>query len=192
MVTLHLGTVPVGLFQNQPKYFQQFKGECVASSEIKHFDFSKKRVAIIGIDQHVVTALEALCQVAASVRVFQSEPAFILPKTTRSTQSLIQHPLVKKNRRLFNRRVKCLLALRFLESEVFNPWLKHQLKPNTAIHTPVFFKSDHYYQALQRDNCELITWPIVRIHDHNIQSLDETVHLIDVIITTYPQPYTSN
>ncbi len=38
---------------------------------------------------------------------------------------------------------------------------------------------------LQRDNCKLITWPIVKIREHDIQSLDGAEYPVDVIITTY-------
>ncbi|MDN5678338.1 MAG: flavoprotein, partial [Acinetobacter sp.] len=72
-----------------------------------------------------------------------------------------------------------------LETQVQDPWLRHQLKPNSAADKLKFFKSDHYYHALQRDNCKLITWPIVKIREHDIQSLDGAEYPVDVIITTY-------
>ena len=185
MVNLHSTDNVSGLFQNHPEYFQHFKGQLIPASEIKQHAFTEQRVAIIGTNQHTVTALESICQVAQSVYVFQNAPQFILPKTERGIQRLIQHPLVIKNRRLFNTRIKCLLALRFLETQVQDPWLRHQLKPNSAADKLKFFKSDHYYHALQRDNCKLITWPIVKIREHDIQSLDGAEYPVDVIITTY-------
>lgn len=185
MGNLHPKDSSSGLFQNHPEYFLNFRGQLIASSDIKQHDLSQQHVAIIGTNQHTVTALELICQVAQSVRVFQNEPQFILPKTERGIQRLIQHPLVIKNRRLFNARIKCLLALRFLDSQVEDPWLRHQLKPNTAADKLKFFKSDHYYQALQRENCKLVTWPIVKVRAHEIQSLDGVAHPVDVIITTY-------
>lgn len=185
MVNLHPTDSLSGLFQNHPEYFQHFRGQLIASSDIKQHDFNQQRVAIIGTNQHTVSGLESICQVAQSVRVFQNEPHFILPKTERGVQRLIQHPLVIKNRRLFSIRIKCLLALRFLESQVADPWLRHQLKPNTAANKLKFFKSDFYYHALQRENCKLVTWPIVKIREYDIQSLDGAEHPVDVIITTY-------
>ena len=63
--------------------------------------------------------------------VFQITPHFILPHSQMGTHKLITHPLIK-NRRLFNNRVKSILALRFLETQVNEPWLKRLLTPNTA------------------------------------------------------------
>ena len=98
---------------------------------------------------------------------------------------MISHPLIIKNRRLFNNRVKSLLAIRYLDSQVQEQWLKRQLMPNSAAENKVFLKSDTYYTALQRQNCKLMTWPIVKITNHAVQSMEGVEHLADVIITTY-------
>ena len=93
--------------------------------------------------------------------------------------------MIIKNRRLFNNRIKALLAIRYLESQVQDNWLKRQLMPNSASEHKLFLKSDTYYSALQRENCKLITWPIVKITDQAIKSMDGTEHKVDVIISTY-------
>ena len=58
MVNLHSTENISGLFQNHPEYFQHFKGQLIAASEIKQHAFTEQRVAIIGTNQHTVTALE--------------------------------------------------------------------------------------------------------------------------------------
>jgi len=40
-------------------------------------------------------------------------------------------------------------------------------------------------QHLQRKNCNLITWPVVKITEQAIQSMEGIEHLVDMIITTY-------
>ena len=90
-----------------------------------------------------------------------------------------------KNRRLFNNRVKSLLAIRYLESQVADVWLRRQLMPNTASERKVFLKSDTYYSALQNSNCKLITWPVVKITEEAIQSMEGIEHLVDIIVHTY-------
>ena len=129
--------------------------------------------------------LDRICQQATSVQVFQIAPHFVLPSTERGIHRLISHPLVFKNRRLFNNRVKNILALRFLDAQVKDTWLKRQLTPNIADTHQRYFKSDHYYSALQRENCHLITWPIVKVCAHSVHSIDGQEHPIDTIITTF-------
>jgi len=169
-------------FRNAAQDFQAFQGALVQSTAMKDFDFSGKNVAILSIDQDSASLLAEVCNQAAQVAVFQLHPHFVLPKTERFMQKLIQHPLVIKNRRLFNNRIKSLLALRFLEDQVKDTWLKHLLMPNTAIQHKVFLKSDHYYASLQRANCTLVTWPIVKVHSHGIQAINGHIYPCDVIV----------
>lgn len=172
-------------FQNLPEYFGQYSGKMIAAENIKLTDFTGLKVAIIGANQMSVSHLNLICDQAEFVKVFQIRPHFVLPHTEKGVQRLVSHPLMIKNRRLFNNRIKSLLAIRYLESQVADTWLKRQLMPNSASERKVFFKSDSYYSALQRDNCKLITWPIVKITPDAIQSMEGVEHIVDVIITTY-------
>lgn len=174
-----------GFFQNSPDFFNKFTGNVIRAEDLKSFDFSTFNVAIIGANQYMVTHLEQLCNSAQSIKVFQITPHFVLPRTEKGIHKLLSHPLIIKNRRLFNNRVKSLLAIRYLESEVKNNWLKRQLMPNSASENKLFFKSDSYYRAMQHQNCQLITWPVVKITNHTIHSMDGTEHPVDIIITTY-------
>lgn len=172
-------------FQNQPEYFAHYTGRIITAEDIKQTDFNDLKVAIIGANQLTATHLEQICQKAQFVKVFQLKPHFVLPYTEKGVQKLISHPLIVKNRRFFNNRIKSLLAIRYLESQVADTWLKRQLMPNSATENKIFLKSDHYYAALQRENCKLITWPIVKINEDAIQSMEGVEHLVDVIITTF-------
>lgn len=175
-----------GLFRNEAAYFQHFAGDLIASNQIELEKLQGKRIAIIGTDQHIVSQLHQICAIAESVQVFQiTQPQWVLPKTPNIVQSLIHHPLVIKNRRLFSQRIKSLIALRFLDREILNPWLKRQLTPNQANLKKDFLKSDHYYQALQATNCQLNTWPIKTIHQLQIDDLQGKTYFTDQIITTY-------
>ena len=174
-----------GFFQNLPDFFKHYKGKIIAASEIKLNDFTGQKVAIIGANQLTVTHLSDILNSAELVKVFQITPAFIIPQTEKGIQKLISHPLIIKNRRLFNQRVKSMLAIRYLESQVQEQWLKRQLTPNLAEKNKIFFKSDTFYSAIQRKNCKLITWPIVKITENTVQSMEGIEHLVDVIITTY-------
>lgn len=170
------------IFQNTAQDFEDFAGQVIPSTSIKEFDFSHSSVAIIGTNQDTVTHLEKICQQAKFVTVFQITPHFILPHSQMGTHKLITHPLIIKNRRLFNNRVKSLLALRFLETQVNETWLKRLLTPNMATTKKVFFKSDSYYAALQKSNCKLQTWPIVKVTNTSIHSMDGVEQPVDIII----------
>jgi len=174
------------IFQNMPQDFEEFSGQVIPSTSIKEFDFSRLCVAIIGTNQETVTHLEKICQQAKFVTVFQITPHFILPHSQMGINKLITHPLIIKNRRLFNNRIKSLLALRFLDTQVSETWLKRLLTPNIATTKKVFFKSDSYYAALQKSNCKLQTWPIVKVNHKSIHSMDGIEQSIDVIIRTTP------
>lgn len=165
-----------------PEQLELFKGIKIDSNDIKKVNYTAKKVVIIGTNQSIVSQLEQITHQAQSVKVFQIEPYFVLPSTERGIQRVINHPLISKNRRLFNQRIKSLIALRFLETQVNNPWLKRQLMPNLAQQVKIFLKSDTFYSSLQKSNCELITWPITRIFEHCIQSINGEIHHADIII----------
>ncbi len=172
-------------FHNTAEYFKSFKGKIIAAEDIKFTDFKGLNVAIIGANQLTVTHLKMLNQQAKFVKVFQIQPHFVLPQTETTLQKLIAHPLIVKNRKLFNNHVKSLLAIRYLDSQVSDVWMKRQLMPNAASLNKIFLKSDTYYKALQQKNCKLITWPVVQVTENAVQSMEGIEHLVDVIITTY-------
>ncbi len=153
------------IFQNISQDFEDFTGQVISSTSIKEFDFSHSSVAIIGTNQDSVTHLEKICQQAKFVTVFQITPHFILPHSQMGTHKLITHPLIIKNRRLFNNRVKSILALRFLETQVNEPWLKRLLTPNTATTKKVFLNPTVIMQHFRNPtvNCkhgQLLKLPI--------------------------------
>nr|WP_086203385.1 flavoprotein [Acinetobacter silvestris] len=174
-----------GFFQNTPEFFKSFNGQLISAKDIKATDFTALKVAIIGANQQTVMHLETITQQAKCVKVFQITPHFVLPHTEKGIHRLVSHPLIIKNRRLFNNRVKSLLAIRYLDSQIQDQWLKRQLMPNSAAEHKVFFKSDRYYSTLQRENCHLITWPIIKVTETSIQTMEGIEHLVDIIITTY-------
>ena len=171
-------------FNNVAEDFSEFKGKIISANEMKTADLKGLNVAIIGANQLTVTHLNYVVQNAKFVKVFQMSPHFVLPQTETGLNKLISHPLIAKNRRLFNSRVKSLLAVRYLESQVAEPWMVRQLMQNTASEKKVFLKSDTYYKSLQANNCKLITWPVVQINENAVQSMEGIEHLVDVIITT--------
>ena len=161
---------------------QAFQGLIISTKDIKHYDLSNKRVAIIGTDQFSVRYLLALTETARQLYIFQTQPRLILPHNSRIASTLVPHPRIARNRPLFSQSVKRVLALRFLEREVNDLWLRRLLTANAAAAQLHFLKSDSYYQALQKANCQLITWPIAQINTDEIITLHEQRYEIDVLI----------
>ncbi len=172
------------IFQHRPQDFAAFTGQLLSSTQFSFEHIQDKHIAIIGLDQKIVTSLEKLRKMAKSIQVFQIQPAFILPQSEIKYSRAVQHPLLIKNKRLLNTRIKSILALRFLDNQIQDHWLKRQLTPNLAQENKVFLKSDDYYHALQQTNCQLITWPIKRITTDTIECVDGSIFPVDVIITT--------
>ena len=95
-----------GIFENRRENLQHFTGIKVPSSKLAELDCAGKDIAIIGTDQFTVSQLNKISQQARSVKVFQINPQIVLPGTERGLQRLLNHPLIIKNRRLFNNRIK--------------------------------------------------------------------------------------
>ncbi|MFQ1044362.1 flavoprotein [Acinetobacter variabilis] len=174
-----------GIFENRPENFQHFTGIKMPSSQLAELDCAGKDIAIIGTDQFTVSQLNKISQQARSVKVFQINPQFVLPGTERGLHRLLNHPLIIKNRHLFNNRIKSILSLRYLENQVQNLWLRRQLMPNLAAASKVYLKSDHYYAALQRENCQLITWPIAKISENSIHCINGDEYQVELIVHTF-------
>ncbi len=173
------------IFQNTVEDFEAFTGKILPSNKLKEFDFSHLNVAIIGTDQETVTHLEKICQQAKFVTVFQITPHFILPHSQIGIHRLITHPLIAKNRRLFNNRVKSILALRFLETQVNETWLKRLLTPNTARANKTFLNRIATIRHC-KDQIANYKLGIVKVTDTAIYSMDGTQRPVDIIIRTTP------
>lgn len=161
-----------------------FQGQILYSSELKTSNLSGKTIAILGTDQFTVSQLKNLSEIATQVFIFQDKPKLILPQSSKLISLLIPHPLFARNRRLFSNCVKRVLALRFLEKEVSNLWLRRLLTANAVQDEKVFLKSDSYFQTLQQPNCELITWPVAKIAADHIETINALHYKVDVLVYT--------
>jgi hypothetical protein len=162
-----------------------FSGEIVPSDQIKKVNLHGQKIAILGVDQFIASHLLGLTQHCTEVLVFQIQPQLILPQSSRLSSTLIPHPLISKNKRLFSNHFKRVLALRFLEREVSNLWLRKLLTANAAQPQKCFLKSDTYFQALQKDNCQLITWPISHFEDTTIHTINDEVFKINALVVGF-------
>lgn len=138
-------------------------------------------VAIVGTSANALRIIPELVRTAASVKVFQQTPSWVLPRivgappaTARAAFGLVP----AKQRRALVRRV----ALRHLKQQVRDPWLRRQLTPARCAQTAAPLISSDFYPALQQPNCKLINWPIATLSPDGVRTSDGIEHKVDCIV----------
>ncbi|MEV5652886.1 NAD(P)/FAD-dependent oxidoreductase [Nocardia sp. NPDC052254] len=161
------------------------------------------RVAVIGTGSSAAQCLPSLSDSAASVRVFQRTPQWILPKPAAefgpAARTVLRLPgaqrayrwglrqgadtlLAPIMRRGWTARPAEWAARRHLRREVADPVLRARLTPDYPIGAKRIVFDAHYYRALGRDNVELITAPITRIVPEGVETADGIRHAVDMIV----------
>lgn len=184
---------------------ETYRGHKIHSARWDHdYDFTGKRVAVVGTGASAVQIIPELVEKAASVKVFQRTPGWVLPRVDRQTNGLTKelYRRVPAAEQLARRawfyghesvalgvvwntpltRVVELVGKAQLRRQVKDPWLRRQLTPDFRAGCKRLLMTDDYYPALQRDNCKLITWPIARISEHGIRTAEGIEHQADCIV----------
>lgn len=182
-----------------------FAGEKIHSARWDHdYDFKGKRVAVIGTGASAVQIVPELVDQVAKLKVFQRTPNWIIPRPDFATPAW--------SRFLFKRLPTTQTAFRealfwlhesmalgvvwttpltgvlermgrlFLRHQVKDRWMRRQLTPDYRFGCKRVLISNDYLPALQKPNCELITWPIVRIVPKGIRTAEGLEHEVDCIV----------
>ncbi|RJO69862.1 NAD(P)/FAD-dependent oxidoreductase [Nocardia panacis] len=182
-----------------------FTGHKIHSARWDHdYDFTGKRVAVIGTGASAVQIVPELVEKAAAVKVFQRTPGWVLPRVNRQTSALVREiyrrvPGAQELARaawfyghesvalgvVWNTpltRVVELVGKAQLRRQVADPWLRRQLTPDFRAGCKRLLMTDDFYPALQRANCKLVTWPIARIAPHGIRTAEGVEHLADCLV----------
>ncbi len=168
------------------------------------YDFSGKRVAVIGTGASAVQIIPELVDKVASIKVFQRTPAWVLPRLDVRTpdwnkalfrklpaaQSAVRKALFLGHESMalgivWNTpltQVVEQVARAHLRKQVRDPWLRRQLTPDYQIGCKRVLLSNDYYPALQRETCKLITWPIATLSPKGIRSVEGIEHQVDCIV----------
>ncbi|TMB47037.1 MAG: NAD(P)/FAD-dependent oxidoreductase [Deltaproteobacteria bacterium] len=182
-----------------------FRGERFHSARWNHdVDLSGKRVAVIG---NAASAIQFVPQIAPRVQqltVFQRSANWLLPRGDRAyserekrlfgrlpflarlyrrwiwLQLEMRFPLFRGNR-LIAAMVR-RLAERNLREQVADPRLREVLVPDYPVGGKRILISDDYYQALGRENVELVTSGIDHVTEDGIVTRDGATHPADVLI----------
>ncbi len=168
------------------------------------YDFSGKRVAVIGTGASGIQIIPELVKVAKHVKVFQRTPAWVLPRKNylhaeRLQRLFSRFPSIQSTLRsvlfwihevmaiglIWNSPLTRLLehiAMRHLRRQVKDRWTRRQLTPDFRIGCKRVLISSDYFPALQKSNCKLLTWPIATLGEHGIRTAEGIEHQVDCIV----------
>jgi len=182
-----------------------YRGHKIHSSRWDHdYDFTGKRVAVIGTGASAVQIIPELVKRAESVKVFQRTAGWVLPRIdvpiappvqalfakVPASQELARQALFWGHEAsavalVWNTPLTALVARlgkAHLRLAVKDPWLRRQLTPDFVPGCKRILVSSDYYPALQRENCKLIDWPIATLSPAGIRTSDGIEHHLDCIV----------
>ena len=182
-----------------------YDGHKIHSARWDHdYDMAGKRVAVVGTGASAVQIIPELVKTAATVKVFQRTPGWVLPRLdfphpgwarelfrrVPATQQLARQAWFWGHEAaavgmVWNTPVTTAIqwiAKANLRRQVRDPWTRRQLTPQFRAGCKRMLMTSDYYPALQRDNCKLITWPIATISPNGIRTTDGIEHEVDCIV----------
>lgn len=180
-------------------------GHKIHSARWDHaYDFTDKRVAVIGTGASAVQIIPKLVRKARHVKVFQRTPGWVTPRLQYRTPAIVKKLFAAvppsqtlARNALFGIHETVALALVWptvattvveaigkaqLRIQINDPWMRRQLTPRYRAGCKRMLVTNDYYPALQQDNCTLITWPIAKFVAQGIQSCEGLIHEVDVIV----------
>ncbi len=182
-----------------------FEGPMFHSARWDHgVDLTGKTVAVIGNAASAIQFIPQIAKTAARLKVFQRSANWMLKRNDRAYTDVekarfARYPLLAKLYRyriwfeneckfpvfagnkigqdLFHR-----LAEKHLDEKISDPELRRLLTPDYPIGAKRILISDDYYDALNRDNVELIAAGIDRITPDALVTSSGEKHEVDVIV----------
>lgn len=203
-VVLASGPLPDSSFPDI-RGLNSYAGHKIHSARWDHdYDFTGKRVAVIGTGASAIQIIPELVKQAKFVKVFQRTPGWVLPRLDTAIAPAVQELFAKvpaaqqlARQALFWGHEASATALVWdtpltalvaqlgkahLRMTVKDPWLRRQLTPDFTPGCKRMLISSDYYPALQRDNCKLIDWPIATLSPAGIRTSDGVEHHLDAIV----------
>ncbi len=182
-----------------------FDGTLVHSARWDHdYDFTGKRVAVIGTGASAIQIVPRLAEVAGQLEVYQRTAPWIVPRTERpylpsenwafrtipGLQKLIRGSIYTANESIAAGMTYAPKALKPVEAlcraNIFkgirDPELRAKVTPTFAVGCKRILKSNEWYPTLDRDDVELVTDGIARITADAIVTDDGTEHPVDAIV----------
>lgn len=203
-VIVAAGPLANASFPNIPG-IDTYEGHKIHSARWDHdYDFTDKRVAVVGTGASGVQIVPELVKTAKTVKVFQRTPGWVLPRINTPTSGRLKRlyrklPVTQSLMRSawywghesvalgvvwdtpFTRLVEAVSSAN-LRLQVKDPWLRRQLTPDFSAGCKRLLMTSEYYPALQADNCKLVTWPIARLSPNGIRTVEGIEHQFDCIV----------
>lgn len=189
---------------------ERFEGTAFHSAEWPHVDGASpqslvrgQRVAVVGTGASAIQIVPNIQPEVARLSLFQRTPAWVIPRRDRAfgalekrmfealpfTQQLLRASLYARHemsvvgfRNPAVMRVIEKLALRYLDSQIEDPELRAQLRPNFRFGCKRVLLSDDYYPSLTRPNVELVGAGIRELVPEGIVDNEGRLHELDTII----------
>ncbi|MEU9805217.1 alpha/beta hydrolase fold domain-containing protein [Mycobacterium sp. NPDC050853] len=169
---------------------ENYTGKIIDAAQVGDgADLAGLRVAVVGNSAAAASVLSTVVRKATSVKLFQSSPDWILPRSNNRFGDLVDRTLRRETRQAWfsGRRPKSLgllevVAQRNLRRRVPDPWIRRQLTPLRLTGRPNVVVADEFLTALQAPNCKLVTWPIARFSTGGIRTAEGIDHQCDVVV----------
>lgn len=143
----------------------EFRGEVVRGTDWFGRDFTGLRVAVVGPGRDVAQIVPEVAATALAVKIFQEEPAWVLPLPVPGPRGL-----------------RLAVARAFLRRSVRDPWIRRQLTPDRRFGSRRLTTGVGYFGALRRPNCKLITWPVYAFAAEGVRTAEGVEHRVDCIV----------
>jgi cation diffusion facilitator CzcD-associated flavoprotein CzcO len=192
-------------FWPQIRGLGNFSGTAFHSAEWRQdYDFSGKRVAVIGTGASAVQFIPAIAARVDKLYVFQRSAPYVFPKPGRAysrwQKLLFRHvgATLKLSRLIIYlqhefrafafvsypkaMRAKRSAFRRYLQREIKNSDLRRRMIPNYYMGCKRILLSNDFYAAMDRPNVELVTDAIREIRQDAIISTDAAERKIDCIV----------
>jgi cation diffusion facilitator CzcD-associated flavoprotein CzcO len=193
---------------NVPKLpgLDRFRGERFHSARWNHgYELRGKRVAVVGNAASAIQFIPEIARDADRLHVLQRSPNWMLPRgdrayTEREKRRYVRHPLLTRlyrwriwyqyetgffpiiRRHRLASRLAERAARKYVEAEIADPRLRELLIPDYPIGGKRVLISDDYFQALRRDNVELVTSGIDRFEEDAVVMRDGRRIEVDCVI----------
>jgi cation diffusion facilitator CzcD-associated flavoprotein CzcO len=185
--------------------FSTFEGKVVHSSHWdSSYDFSNKKIAVIGTGASAIQLVPQLVNKAASLTLFQRTAPWVIPKDDREMkawekwlfatfpifQLLLRWFIYWKNEGVVFFIIKHptlsrwleKLVTRFWQSQVKDPIMRAKIKPDFRIGCKRILPSNNYYKSLNNNNLSLICESITSVDKTGITTSDGKYITVDAIV----------
>ncbi|MCO5248063.1 MAG: NAD(P)/FAD-dependent oxidoreductase [Chitinophagales bacterium] len=184
---------------------EKFKGDSFHSAQWNHtVSLKGKRVAIIGSGASAIQIVPSIVDEVAHLDYYQRTPSWVLPKPDRAIANIEKSvfkalPATQQMMRggiyaLMESRglgfvvspkimsVAKMVGIMHINRYIKNPSLRGKVTPDYEMGCKRILMSNDYYQAVAKENVEVITDPIDSIDENGITTVDGLQRNVDVIV----------